>query len=215
MSVEYWLTRGELKLRLPVNPESNSYESPFSYEEHEVEGLGEVTNIKRRGLKEFTIESFFPAHYNPTYCEYSGFPKPQQCLDMLENWRDKRVPFRYIVTGAGGVNLRVTIRDISVSAEKSGEGGDIYYTLRLKEYRDIEIKTVNNNTPTSRPPAAKTEEKTTTTTYTVKKNDTLSGIAKKHYGNSNQWRKIYDVNKKVIGINPNKIYPGQKLVIPK
>lgn len=220
-TVEYWLTRGDEKLRLPVNPEANAYESPFSYEDFEVEGLGEVTNIKRRGLREFTIESFFPATYNPVYCEYSDFPSPQECLDLLESWRDRRVPFRYIVTGAGGVNLRVTIRDISIEAEKFGEVGDIYYTLSLKEYRDVEIKTVQTgskpNTSGAKRPLASTGTSSAqkSSTYTVKKGDSLWLIAKRFYSNGSSWRKIYDANKKVVGSNPNKIYPGQKLVIPK
>ncbi|MEG0153650.1 MAG: LysM peptidoglycan-binding domain-containing protein [Cellulosilyticaceae bacterium] len=44
--------------------------------------------------------------------------------------------------------------------------------------------------------------------------DYLSKIARKFYGDANQWRKIYDANKAVIGNNPNLIYPGQVYVIP-
>ena len=51
-------------------------------------------------------------------------------------------------------------------------------------------------------------------TYTVQKGDTLSKIAKHHLGDANAWRKIYDANKAVIGDNPDKIFPGQKLKIP-
>lgn len=50
--------------------------------------------------------------------------------------------------------------------------------------------------------------------YTVQKGDTLSKIAKHHLGDANAWRKIYDANKSVIGDNPDKIFPGQKLKIP-
>ena len=38
-------------------------------------------------------------------------------------------------------------------------------------------------------------------------------IAKKLLGNRNQWKKLYEANKKKIK-DPNKIYPGQKLDIP-
>jgi TP901 family phage tail tape measure protein len=51
-------------------------------------------------------------------------------------------------------------------------------------------------------------------TYTVVRGDTLSGISKKYYGDANQWRKIYDANKGVIGSNPNMIFPGQVYTIP-
>ena len=51
-------------------------------------------------------------------------------------------------------------------------------------------------------------------TYTVASGDSLSKIAKKHLGNANRWREIYDANKSVIGDNPDLIKPGQKLRIP-
>lgn len=49
--------------------------------------------------------------------------------------------------------------------------------------------------------------------YTVLKGDTLSKIAKDHYGNANKWRKIYEANQNIIK-DPDKIFPGQKLNIP-
>lgn len=51
-------------------------------------------------------------------------------------------------------------------------------------------------------------------TYVVKSGDTLSDIASHFYGNPNKWRSIYRRNRAVIGENPNKIMPGQRLVIP-
>lgn len=44
--------------------------------------------------------------------------------------------------------------------------------------------------------------------------DYLTKLAQIYYGNPQLWRKIYDANRAVIGPDPNKIYPGQKLVIP-
>lgn len=51
------------------------------------------------------------------------------------------------------------------------------------------------------------------TTYTVVKGDSLWKIAKKHYGDPLKWPVIYNANKDKIR-NPNRIYPGQVLVIP-
>ncbi len=48
-------------------------------------------------------------------------------------------------------------------------------------------------------------------TYTVQRGDTLSAIAKRFYGNAGEYRRIADAN----GIaNPDRIHPGQELVIP-
>lgn len=66
--------------------------------------------------------------------------------------------------------------------------------------------------------ATVTKERSATTapkasTYTVKKGDTLWGIAKKYYGNGAKYTKIYEANKGKIK-NPNLIYVGQVLTIP-
>lgn len=50
--------------------------------------------------------------------------------------------------------------------------------------------------------------------YTVQKGDTLSHIAQKHYGKASQWHAIFDANRDQLD-DPDKIFPGQKLRIPK
>jgi nucleoid-associated protein YgaU len=50
-------------------------------------------------------------------------------------------------------------------------------------------------------------------TYTVVKGDSLSKIAKREYGDANQWHKIFEANKDVID-DPDLIEVGQDLIIP-
>ena len=50
--------------------------------------------------------------------------------------------------------------------------------------------------------------------YAVVSGDTLWGIARRFYGDGNQWRRIYSANRHVVGSNPNLIRPGQKLHVP-
>lgn len=49
--------------------------------------------------------------------------------------------------------------------------------------------------------------------YEVKRGDSLSKIAKAHYGNGMKYPVIFEANKPMLK-NPNKIYPGQVLRIP-
>ncbi len=49
--------------------------------------------------------------------------------------------------------------------------------------------------------------------YTVKAGDSLSKISKQFYGNANDYKKIFDANRNVL-TNPDRIQPGQELVIP-
>ena len=49
--------------------------------------------------------------------------------------------------------------------------------------------------------------------HDVVSGDTLSGIAKKYYGDANKYPQIFEANKPMLS-SPDKIYPGQKLRIP-
>ena len=49
--------------------------------------------------------------------------------------------------------------------------------------------------------------------YTVESGDTLSHIAKAHYGKAGKWRAIFEANRDQID-DPDRIFPGQVLKIP-
>jgi len=49
--------------------------------------------------------------------------------------------------------------------------------------------------------------------YTVKSGDSLSKIAKAHYGDAMKYPVIFEANKPQL-TDPDKIYPGQVLRIP-
>lgn len=50
-------------------------------------------------------------------------------------------------------------------------------------------------------------------THTLRKGETLMGLARQYYGNASGWRTILEANRDKIQ-DPNKIYVGQVLVIP-
>lgn len=70
------------------------------------------------------------------------------------------------------------------------------------DFSDVE----GGSSSTAPPPASEQ-------TYTVVKGDSLSKIAKRVYGDAQQWRKIYEANKDQIK-NPDLIHPGQTFRIP-
>jgi len=49
--------------------------------------------------------------------------------------------------------------------------------------------------------------------YEVQSGDTLSAIAKKHYGDANAYQRIFEANRPMLK-DPDAIYPGQVLLIP-
>ncbi len=50
--------------------------------------------------------------------------------------------------------------------------------------------------------------------YTVQPGDSLWSISQKFYGTGRKWNSIYEANRTMIK-NPNLIFTGQKLTIPK
>ncbi|MGB5247692.1 MAG: peptidoglycan-binding protein LysM [Woeseia sp.] len=50
--------------------------------------------------------------------------------------------------------------------------------------------------------------------YEIKSGDTLGKIAKQFYGSASKYMKIFEANRDIID-NPDRIYPGQKIRIPK
>jgi nucleoid-associated protein YgaU len=58
------------------------------------------------------------------------------------------------------------------------------------------------------PPAAQKVEY-----YTIVKGDTLSAIAKRHYGDARKYPRIFEANREVIK-DPDLIFVGQKIRIP-
>jgi nucleoid-associated protein YgaU len=57
------------------------------------------------------------------------------------------------------------------------------------------------------------EEAPEATFYTVRSGDTLSKIAKEHYGDASRYPEIFEANRPMLS-DPDKIYPGQVLRIP-
>ena len=70
------------------------------------------------------------------------------------------------------------------------------------------VRSGSSSTAPSAPGAPGSE-----TTYEVKPGDTLSKIAKQHYGDAGAWHRIYEANKDRIK-DPDLIQPGWKLRLP-
>lgn len=210
MAVEIWLSNGNKdKLQIPVPPEEMGSTYTRNFEDIVLANGNEKTVISGRNQREYSLSSFFPKRQLPGLIKPS---KPMTYVKKIESWmNDKKVLLLQVTTT--NISRQVTIRSFEWK-EVGGAVGDIEYTLELKEYVPVaftSIKTSTTKKPSKRP--AKTD-KVKPKTYTVKKGDCLWKIAKKFYGSGSKWPKIYSANKKVIGKNPHRIYPKQKLVIP-
>lgn len=197
-------------LRLPVIPSAFSISLPNQNTTVDITNIGEINLIGKTGLANITIDSFFP-NQEYSFCLYNGFSKPYECINLLKKWKESGKPIRLIITQSP-INYAMAIESITYSEEDGT--GDVYFSLELKEYRFIKAatqqkQTTANGTVISTPQTTR-ETKAVSTNYTVKSGDTLWAIAKRATGDGSNYKAIAEKN----GIkDPDKIYPGQKLVI--
>jgi len=189
---------------------------------------GEINVLKKAGLTDISFTALLPQTRYPFAVYKSGFQKADVFLDKLEQLKTSQKPFQFIVSRAFpngklmfDTNIKVSLEDYKI-IEDTKNGFDVNVEVKLKQYRDYETKTVNvtikqekpvatvqNTRPAESSPAPKTQPKT----YTVKKGDTLWGIAKKYYGNGSLYPKVFEANKGILK-NPNIIQIGQVLTLP-
>ena len=191
---------------IPINPEKLKIESSSGNKTEESLGLGEINIIKARKLKEIEIESFVV-----------GKEDVDKFLSFIATIRLDKKPCRLIVTDLD-INMLVSIEDFE-NETRAGEEEDVYYTLGLKEWVDYSPKRVVVQTSPQQPVKVETprvdNKKPSPKAYTVVSGDSLWKISKRMTGNGNKWGELYNLNKKVIGSNPSRIYPKQVLNIPK
>lgn len=125
-------------------------------------------------------------------------------------------------------NNKLFIRAIAPSEDAKNKFWDAVKTANANYSQDFqaEISVAPQQAPAPKPapapsasaaqqPQAPTAGASTAAqqTYTVQRGDTLSAIAKKFYGNANEYHRIFEANRDQLK-DPDKIMPGQVLKIP-
>ncbi len=180
-----------------------------SYAEHERNGEKAYLEFNGNGLDTLTLVIVADARYGIKPLEVQRKLYEKKAAGQAEN---------FVLGGKRMGDNPFVITDITEEFKIlhiDGRPIRISFQITLKEYanRAAEIATI--------PPARQIGDgirkavKTSNETYTVIKGDCLWNIAKKFYGSGAQYTKIYNANRSIIGGNPNLIYPGQVLSIPK
>lgn len=133
--VEVWFGQDNKWLQLPVPPSNYSLKTDNNNVSIVVESVGELNILGESKLSQITIESFFPSQ-NYTFCTYSTFPKPNECVTQMETWRTSKKPVRLVLTGTK-VNDLFSIESFEYG-QKDGTN-DIYFTITLKQYKVIAL----------------------------------------------------------------------------
>lgn len=205
--IEIIIDTPDEEIILPVAPEEIEITVPGNNEVVDVIGIGEVKIIRKPGLATFQIESFIPD-------DEDG----EDFIEEIQDWQKSGKSGEFTASELG-INMDVAIDDF-VYSRRAGEEDRVYYTLSLSEYRPygakiLVIKAEEGTTEAEPEPEARVDNaEPVQQTYTVKNGDCLWAIAKRLTGNGANWPQLYEINRGVVGGNPNLIYAGQVYVIP-
>lgn len=132
---------GNQVIQFPVNPEEIKMKIAGANESQEVVKLGEVNILRDTKLAEIEFSSFLPEMNDgsPYILTKNKFRRPEYYIDIINKIRNDHKPCRFIV-GDTRINLKVSIE----SFEYGYEGGDddVYYTLSMKEYKEMKTREV-------------------------------------------------------------------------
>lgn len=218
--MQIWLKSGR-PLRFPVLPSEYKIQGSRGIEIVNINAIGEVDLAGMKGLRTVSFSSFFPRHYDSSYCEFMRIKKPYRYVKQIEQIMNSGIA-RIIITGT---SINFPCRVSSFEWGEDDGTGDIRFSITLKEHRKIAISqssVVAESQATTQTVSEDTSAKDTTKredtrekpkTYTVKRGDSLSSIARKLTGSSD-WHALYEQNKGIIGSNPNFIKDGTVLTIP-
>lgn len=222
MRYEFWLKNESIggEILLPVTPEGYEISYGMEIETVRATNVGDVNVFGRRKPQEIKIEGFFTVQDYDFKNSSGGGVAPTHVMayvNLIRNWIALKCIVRLIIAEQTGarINERFYIESLTIT-EKKKDNGDIPFSLQLRQYTPLQEEQSNGKKATSNSKRADVPQKKphTPKTYTVKKGDCLYNIARQFYGNPNEWKKIYNANKGVIGKNPNLIYPGQTYTIP-
>ncbi len=191
-------------LIFPVNPQNVQVTQGAKTLNFTPLKLGDVDIPRGRKPIRISWEAFFPGAQRTL--PYNKNPlNPNALIHQLRVWLNTEKKLRIVITPSPW-NLPVFINAIETT--HGDVAGDVHYTIELMEWRDMVVKEKSA-------PAKKRASKNTPKTHTVKKGDTLWGIARDYTKKGNRWTEMWEINKsKSRSKNPDLIYPGEVFTLP-
>ena len=121
--------------------------------------------------------------------------------------------------GLSGKDVHLRLRGDTVIVESKGADRETMEKLilavgNIKGIAKVEADLPDEPAPAAQDAKAAAPAKAQPVFHTVQKGETLSAIAQKYLGSANKYQAIFEANKPMLS-DPDKIYPGQTLRIPR
>lgn len=218
---------GGSRFEFPSLPSEIQVDDGVNYQTYKIIGLGEVKIPKGTNCKSISWSSYFFGPGKRNELMMQDYTAPKRCVQRLERFHDRGTPLQVICTEVG-INADMTIA--SFMWKPYGGHGNIQYSIKFAEWKELEVKAIRNAVTTVAPNSAadtpeERPEPPAAATYTVASGDTLCKIARKMMNNEGAWTSLYSANSEVIEAaakrygksssdNGHWIYPGTVLTIP-
>jgi len=201
---------------LPVTPENYEVTTETQIETVKLASAGDInvpTFIKPKAI---SIDGIFSINQN--YKLNSNLipeliSNSIDYVNVLNEWQANKDIIRVTIIPRGTADSRLDAKFYIQGLRTTGENeatGDIAYTIDFVEYKEVGVNTAKEAIQQRDVFKESTPTATPNKTYTVVKGDSLYAIARKFYGNGNEYNKIVAANNIK---NPNLIYPGQVFII--
>lgn len=203
-------------IELGINPESITVSESRDNIKENIDALGDVYFPGKRGLKTVSISTFLPGSKS----KFRRRGSLQTELELINRWISEDVILRVVISKPT-INFKAILDSKSVTL-KEGDL-DVYIDLKFTEVKDIDIPTVESvsifkkaedtagNTDVALSDRGAENAPKSGNVEIVNSKTTLWGLAKKYYGNGEEWKKIAEVN----GISdPKKLREGMQILIP-
>lgn len=181
-------------LTIPVTPSKYSITSGQKNKVVDITQVGEALIFGMPKLRTLSFSGFFPSLLHDYPFIVGDTKEPAEIVELLTKWKESRMPVRVIITDTP-VNLMFGIMQFDWWEQDGSK--DIYYTLSLTEYKDLNTPAANNDKPVDETTGLKdrpTETVEPTQATLWQKGSDICDAAKKAYGDYTHWRRIVQSN---------------------
>jgi hypothetical protein len=129
----FTLSGGTETVVFPVNPPSFDVSNGYKHAVVNIQNLGDINLLGKRGLASIKFSSFFPAN-DYDFVQLLSVQSPYAYVESIKKMAEASQPCNLSITGTD-ISTPVTIDGFDFG-EKDGTG-DVYFSLNLREYRYV------------------------------------------------------------------------------